>query len=466
MSNHNTFYAKASSPALNLIKNSWRTRKYLFLIPAVFSAWSFLLLISFISTSDGKSPANPQFSLETLYSTGGNGDDLSIVTTETNSISYNPIILDPLPPLQDLFVWPPNIRRPLCLPKIFVYPDSAKMGEFQVTEVPPMGTNYVAEQILLKQLRDKASDVYKNYVTEDPQEADFFYVPFLGSKYLADCWFTKGIKGDCDVDEKYAEPMMNHIQRDYPYWNRTFGRDHIITHPMDSTSLYYKSRARMQNATFLTTVGDRRVVFGVDGRSRRYGDIVIPSSTALINLAHVNGADYLTVDGQPKSGERDILLLFGGRYQDVKPEDSYSSGIRALLFNGLDQQPDYMIASSWSNPDYIGLLTRAKYGLAPQGYTLDTTRIWEYIAFGVVPVVIADGIIEPFEDDLDWDSFTVKIRREEAHRMDAILRSISSEDYEQKRQALWSYGRQALLDHGAWDLIRVCGPLLEINTNN
>ncbi|KAF9954800.1 hypothetical protein BGZ72_004267 [Mortierella alpina] len=442
MANYNDFYAQQTSPASNLIRHYWRTKRPLFLIPAALSIWSVFLLMSFAAH-------DPDFSFES----GFRGEaDLSRATLDRNPTRLKPVLLQPLPKQSHEYQWPPNVRIPLCMPKIFVYPDSIKMGDFQVSNKPSVGTNYVAEQILLKQLRDKSSDVYKNYVTESPEEADFFYIPFLGSKYLADCWFTQGQKGDCDVDEKYAEPMMNHIQQDYPYWNRTYGRDHIMTHPMDSASLYYKSRSRMQNATFLTTVGDKRVASAKTGRSRRFEDIVIPSATALLNLASVNPMDHLTADGQPKSGTRDIFVLFGGIYKDVKPDDVYSAGVRSLL-NGFAQQTDYMVSAGWDNPTYTKLLTRSKYGFAPQGWTLDTTRIWEYIAFGVVPVVIADGIVEPFENDMDWDSFIVRIPRKDANRMDVILRSIPIEEYEAKRQVLWNHGRQALLDHDAWNLI-------------
>ncbi|KAF9572691.1 hypothetical protein EC968_009592 [Mortierella alpina] len=439
MANHNDFFAQQTSPVGNLLRYYWRTRRVLFLIPAVLSVWSVFLLLSFISTDD------PEFSFEKVLH---NEVDLSKATLDRNPTRLKPILLQPLPEQRPEYQWPPNIRIPLCMPKIFVYPDSIKMGEFQVSEKPGVGTNYIAEQILLKQLRDKTSDVYKNYVTENPEEADFFYIPFLGAKYLTDCWFAQGQKGDCDVDAKYAEPMMNHIQQDHPYWNRTYGRDHIMAHPMDSTSLYYKSHGRMQNATFLTTVGD----LTRHERSRRFGDIVIPSATALLNLAFENPMDHLDADGHPKRGTRDIFVLFGGIYKDVKPDDVYSQGIRSLL-QGFSQQSDYTVAAGWDNPTYTKLLARAKYGFAPQGWTLDTTRIWEYIAFGVVPVVIADGIIEPFENDLDWDSFIVRIRRKDAHRMDVILRSIPAEEYEAKRLALWNHGRQALLDHDAWNLI-------------
>ncbi|KAF8985597.1 hypothetical protein BGZ46_003292 [Entomortierella lignicola] len=394
---------------------------------------------------------NPEFSLENKSLP--HKFDLSTATLEKNPTPYKPISLNPLPPQLDIYRWPPNILKPLCLPKIFVYPDNARMGEFQMAVVPQVETNFISEEILLNQLRDKDSSVYKNYVTEDPEEADFFYIPFLGSKYLADCWVSKGVDDDCDVDEKYAKPMMNHIQQDHPYWNRTYGKDHIMTHPTNTASLYYNSKDRMQNATFLTTVGDKRVVHTIDGRSRRFHDIVIPSATTLLNIAHVDPTDHLMANGQPKIGSRDIFLLYGGRYDDVNPTDEYSAGVCSLLFNGFDRQPDYRIAKSWSNEEYTELLTKSKYGFAPQGYTLDTALIWDYIAFGVVPVVIADGITEPFEDDIFWDSFIVRIPRQDAHKMDVILRSISAQEYELKRQAVWEHGRKALLNHDAWHYI-------------
>jgi hypothetical protein len=103
--------------------------------------------------------------------------------------------------------------------------------------------------------------------------------------------------------------------------------------------------------------------------------------------------------------------------------------------------------------EYLEKLSRAKFGLSPMGWTLDTTRIWEYIAYGVVPVVIADGIIEPFEMDVDWDSFIVRIRRDEVHRLDEILRGIDDTTYEYKRKKLWEHGRRVGLEMDAWHYI-------------
>ncbi|KAG0227705.1 hypothetical protein BGW42_002764 [Actinomortierella wolfii] len=378
---------------------------------------------------------------------------VSVKTDRTRS-DKEPLVLDPLPPTTWDYTWPAPLNRPLCLPKIFVYPDDPRMGEFQMKN-HTVGTAYIAETILLWQLRDPNSVFYKTYVTTNPEEADFFLIPFRGSAYITYCWYHLGRKDDCEVDDKYVVPMMDHIQKDYPYWQRSNGRDHIMIHPMDMTTLYYKnSRNRFLNATFLTTIGDKRHVALERHQTRRYQDITIPSATNILDLAGIDPARYVDANGFPrKHRSRDIFAIFAGIYDNVNRTDQYSSGVRALLHEGIDKLPGYRLSKGWDNDEYARLLARSKYGLTPQGWTLDTTRIWEYLAFGVVPVVIADGIVEPFEDDIDWDSFIVRIRRSEAHRLDAILRAIPEEEYERKRRAVWEHGRQTLLNHDAWHLI-------------
>ncbi|KAG0041982.1 hypothetical protein BGZ83_001042 [Gryganskiella cystojenkinii] len=376
-------------------------------------------------------------------------------TKSSRKIDRSPasfLTLQPLPQQATDAIWPPNLDIPLCKPRIYVYPDPPAIQKVY-ERVPVMNTPYISERILLEQIRDPTSSAYKNYVTDNPEEADFFYIPFLGARYLNHCWFILGEKGDCDVDEKYVKPWMQFVQDNNPYWNRSNGEDHLIVHPMDRTSLYYHTKETMENATFLTTIGDLRPLSASVVGARRYKNIPIPSATALLNLVKADPSKYLTSDGYPRQKRRDIFLLFGGRYQDVESADVYSAGVRSLLRNGFDKQKDYVIGPGWESEKYMKLLSRSRFGLAPVGHTLDTTRVWEYIAFGVVPVIIADGIIEPFEDDVDWSSFSIRIAREDAHRMDAILRSIPEKEYQRKRERVWNYGRRVLLTNDAWHLI-------------
>jgi hypothetical protein len=317
-----------------------------------------------------------------------------------------------------------------------------------------MNTGYSSEQILLNQLRDPTSSAYKNYVTLNPEEADFFFIPFLGARYLTFCWYTLSRRDDdCEVDAKYFFPMMNYIQQKLPFWNRSMGWDHIMVHPMDRTDTYYKLPELMRNATYLTTIGDKRLIGSKLLGARRNKNIVIPSATNILNQAKIDPLKYLNEDGRPKNTKRDIFAIFGGIYEDVKPTEDYSAGIRSLFKGGFDKSPGYKLSAGWGFEEYATLLSRSRYGLAPMGWTLDTTRLWEYLAFGVVPVIISDGIVEPFEDDIDWNSFSIRIPRKEAHRMDEILRAIPFEKYQELQRRTWEYGRRVLLTEDAWHLI-------------
>ncbi|KAI8878930.1 glycosyltransferase family 47 protein [Backusella circina FSU 941] len=377
----------------------------------------------------------------------------------TYIVLNNRRVASPAPPLpiKDInSYWPTQVEQAVCRPKIYVYkaPDTFQVSKY-VQENVCHESNYNSEIILHNQLTDPKSPIYKHYVTENPDEADFFFVPFFGSCYLYHCWSINKWRWDerCEIDDKYVHPMMDLVINDHPYWNRSGGQDHIMIHPMDKTFTYYEtSQQRMQPAIFMTTVGDKRTKWM--HRHRYHRDIVIPSATRMIHHLQIDPLDYLTADGHPKHhSKRDIFALFQGCCPETTPDDEYSNGIRSLFFKHFSHYPGYEIGQVIADHDYIDKLPRAKYGLAPMGWTLDTTRIWEFMAFGVVPVVIADGIIEPFEFDVDWDAFIVRVRRDEVHRLDEILRGIDDKTYEYKRKKLWDYGRRVGLEMDAWHFI-------------
>lgn len=363
----------------------------------------------------------------------------------------------PAPPLPVRDVpsyWPPPVEDAVCRPKIYVYeaPET-----FQVSKSIQDGkcheSNYNSEIILHNQLTDPNSIVHKLYVTKNPDEADFYFIPFFGSCYLYYCWSQHNWRWDerCDVDANYVDPMMDMVIQQYPYWNRTEGRTHIMIHPMDQTFTYYAHNERFQPAIFLKTVGDKRRKWM--HRHRYHRDIVIPSATRIIHHLGIDPLKYLNADGQPKNGKRDIFVLFHGCCSDVQVDAEYSNGIRSLFFNHFAKYRGYEIGEGLADEEYAAKLARTKYGLSPMGWTLDTTRIWEFMAFGVVPVVVADGIIEPFEFDVDWDSFIVRVRRDEVHRLDEILRGIDDKTYEYKRRKVWEHGRRVGLEKDAWHYI-------------
>ncbi|GAA6049843.1 hypothetical protein JCM3770_004211 [Rhodotorula araucariae] len=170
-----------------------------------------------------------------------------------------------------------------------------------------------------------------------------------------------------------------------------------------------------------------------------------------------------------KAGQRDeraILAIFRGGLGTPADGERYALGIRSLFFPsdgnastapfssavhpGFSSLPGFDIAEWSENDDYARRLARARFGLAPPGYTLDTTRIYEYLAFGVVPVFVgsgpAAGQVMPFARDVDWSSFTLSLPRERAHELPRFLAQVNEAEYERLRRNVWQVGRKVVLE--------------------
>jgi hypothetical protein len=429
----------------------------------------------------------------------------------------------PDPKLAQVYDLPPDLRLPektVSQCRWSAY-NSELLLHRLLTEEPPATSTATGPAA--------ANHPHSSLRTLDPAKADFFFVPLFPACYLFDCWVKAGWKKTerCNVDESYIQPAMRHIREAYPHWNASGGADHLLVHPMDYVDGYYteETRAAMNSSTYLVTVGDvRPAPYGSYFRS--YRDIVIPSSTHLINSYHVNPRDFVDASGFPlpepsgaadpkrrlaeaalpypeifepsptdvglttrigrffrdffferrSTPERTMLAIFRGGWGEATDGEAYALGIRSLFFpsdgdpttppfstaqhHGFASLPDFDIALWSENDDYARRLASTKFGLGPPGYTLDTTRLYEYLAFGVVPVFIGTGPtagqVLPFERDVDWHGMSISIPRDRAHQVPSILRSITADEYERKRKKVWEEGRRVVLEGregNVWKLI-------------
>ncbi|GAA5922367.1 hypothetical protein JCM3775_005705 [Rhodotorula graminis] len=439
------------------------------------------------------------------------------------------------PPLDDLLdrarLWPPDLNKPLCDLKIYVYdlPPALRLPDKTVKQCRWSAYN---SELLLHQLlvdptahASTTSHPHNTLYTTNPAEADFFLVPLYPACFLFDCWVKAGWTktARCGVDDTYIEPVMRYVREAHPHWNASGGADHLLVHPMDFVDGYYTetSRAAMNASTYLVTVGDVRPA-PLGSYFRSFRDLVIPSSTHLLNSYRVNPLDYVDEAGRPlveprgaasphrrdnvdpptveifspspepvEAGLRGLarslvrlvrhvlglahvarlearttLAIFRGGLGTAADGERYSLGIRSLFFPsdgntstppfsshvhpGFSSLPGFDIAEWSDNDDYARRLARSRFGLAPPGYTLDTTRIYEYLAFGVVPVFVGSGPtagqVMPFARDVDWSSFSLSVPRERAHELPEILERVTDAEYDRLRSAVWDVGRKVVLE--------------------
>lgn len=393
----------------------------------------------------------------------------------------------------------------LCVcAQVYDLPTSLSLSPEQVSQC--RWSAYSSELLLHTLLASPSSPVASSLVTTDPALADVFFIPLFPACFLFDCWVKAGWNRTqrCDVDASYILPVMDWVKAQ-GHWDAHGGADHLIAHPMDFADAYYEeeTRAAMNASMYLVTVGDLRPPpYSVHYRSHR--DIVIPSATHLLHSYYLNPMDYLDASGHPlttprgaadpsrvsavvptavdifdptpapsfsasswrsfrwsrgplTTTRRSTTAIFRGGVGEPTDGEAYALGIRTLFFpaasgahEGFSSLPGWDIALSSPNEEYARALSRAKYGLVPPGYTLDTTRLYEYLAFGVVPVFLGAGPIAgqvmPFAEDFDWGAFSISVGRDRVHELPSVLEGVGEEEYERLRRGVWEVGRLVMLE--------------------
>jgi Exostosin family len=107
--------------------------------------------------------------------------------------------------------------------------------------------------------------------------------------------------------------------------------------------------------------------------------------------------------------------------------------LRRELVRTLADRADFKIETtdSWLNhgPDeqkkYVDLLRSSKFSLCPAGWAPISFRIYESMALGVAPVIIADKCVLPAGPD--WNSCSIRIRERDIGDAPKILRPLAAE---------------------------------------
>ncbi|KAL8150932.1 hypothetical protein V2J09_020740 [Rumex salicifolius] len=126
-----------------------------------------------------------------------------------------------------------------------------------------------------------------------------------------------------------------------------------------------------------------------------------------------------SLGGLPPS-RRTVLAFFAGRLH---------GHIRSLLFDQWKNRHDDVDAAEEGGLNDAVLV----YEQLPQGVSyssmLKKSKVVEAIYADCVPVLISDGYALPFNDVLNWDSFSIKIKVEDIPKIKNILMGISMRRY-------------------------------------
>lgn len=268
------------------------------------------------------------------------------------------------------------------------------------------------------------------YLTKHAEEADFFYVPIYGECFL---WQYEMLKKESheksfELTNQLFLDALN-IVRQAPYWEQSGGRDHVFVFPgARGPTIFTDWESEIKHAIFLTPEGDRKAKY-----FNTWKDIVIPGLESDPMFFSSESRDELTENefGAPKK----YLAFFRGT---INHRDgwAYSRGLRPRLQNIFRNVTDIIYDTKHSTCDrkcYRKEMSQSKFCLNPLGWTPWTLRFYQALMVRCIPVMIADDIEFPYENEIDYSKFSLKIRENDVDNIIEIMRSMPEEELERRR---------------------------------
>ncbi len=310
--------------------------------------------------------------------------------------------------------------------KIYVYDLPDIYHEGMVAEQPGLQHDFwYVEHMIHKNILK--SEIYTN----DPEAADFFFVPFYPSSYRAAHIYRRNLdiaktgrlwKIYPDLALCNAFRKVMNIVGNSPYWKRSQGRDHLFVFGQgEGANTGYIWQAFRRYLRHGIILGVESVPYGDKDAFDLNKDLIIPGYVPWIEiLDEVNAMDIPS----------NKLIHFRGR--------RWGSEARKQLFHYLRPAEDILISEdlkfalggenrSASRTDIYNYYKEIKgsvFSLCPAGWTPWSKRFYEAILVGSIPVIIPGDFHPPFSDILDYNEITLTIRIDELPGLVQRLRTM------------------------------------------
>lgn len=320
------------------------------------------------------------------------------------------------------------------------------------------------EQLYGAQMAIYESMLASPHRTLNGEEADFFFVPVLDS-----CIITRaddaphlsmqdhmGLRSSLTLD--YYKKAYDHIVEQYPYWNRSSGRDHIWFFSWDEGACYAPKEIR--NSMMLVHWGNTNskhnhstTAYWLDNWDRispeKRGNHPCFDPSKDLVLPAWKRPDVVSLSSKlwarPRE-KRKTLFYFNGNlgpaYEGGRPEATYSMGIRQKLAEEFGSSPDKegklgkqhtdnVIVTPLRSDSYFEDIASSIFcGVMPgDGWS---GRMEDSILQGCIPVIIQDGIFLPYENVLNFESFAVRVGENEIPDLIKILQAFNETEIEFK----------------------------------
>ncbi|EDS37928.1 exostosin-2 [Culex quinquefasciatus] len=247
-----------------------------------------------------------------------------------------------------------------------------------------------------------------------------------------------------------------------PYWEN--GENHLLFNFIAGTAPDYN--------TVLDVNSDRAMILGsgFDSWTYRPGfDLALPMYSAILDH-HRPRRDqerkFLLVSSQLNIFQRqyrimqeltydygnDILLLQRCPTSTVKVEAEASLvGVGSASSASSDESPEEMLKAvkdvrcnfpQGNEYEYPSVLENGQFCLVARGVRLSQPTLMDALASGCIPVIMADNLVLPFGEVLDWDLVSIRIHENNLHSVISTLKAVSKERVQELRaQGAYYYDR-------------------------
>ncbi|CAK9008449.1 Probable glucuronoxylan glucuronosyltransferase F8H (FRA8 homolog) (Protein FRAGILE FIBER 8 homolog) [Durusdinium trenchii] len=246
--------------------------------------------------------------------------------------------------------------------------------------------------------------------TEDPNEADFFFVPVYAA-----CVMTKEKKLADEMDFFYKELVTEKLR----YFQDQGGQDHIFlwsseTYDFPSwvdyiaDSLFLSVEAVPIECTdfdfFSEETADN---FGAHCQHchwcfTRWKDYVIPGFVEKWSIEKMR-------DLEKSHEERTFTACYHGADSDALAIYKYANTTVRNDLQTLNGRANFSIGYRFTRiTEYFERIGECHFCFAPKGLGYWSNRLYEVLFAGCIPVILSDHIGLPFDDFLDWSTFSLK----------------------------------------------------------
>lgn len=290
-------------------------------------------------------------------------------------------------------------RRATARPAVYVYPLPPGFNQLRPRIASERNTPYTFWQRL------EASP----YVTGDPEQADFFFVPVS----------AMGI-----ISHGVIPLALRYVAHTWPYFNASGGRDHLIVAPWDFGGSWVARFPGFEHVRYISH-------WGLTEKDARYAN-----TCELCGPSYVPGKDFVIPDtlesrfahAPPSGAKRTTLLYFaGGPTSEIRKQ---------LLDVGQQVGPtreDVVIVTN-TGRDLSHDMDAARFCLAPPGAGFGT-RFSLAVTRGCIPVLVGDNIAPVFDGYLDWSAFSLRVREADIPRVVDIIDAVSLEEEQRLRES-------------------------------